>query len=64
MLAFVSMSTFNRHNYVEIRKNSGEATLTITLLSFWSEVYSKGKEVTPFGSNFFLFRVDPFSERD
>ena len=43
----------------------GEVTpVKIILPPFWSGLYSKRKEFAPFGSKFFSFRVDPFSERD
>ena len=43
----------------------GEVTrLELLLAPFWKGVFSKRKEIAPFGSKFFPFREDPFSERD
>ena len=37
-------------------------SVKIVLPPFWKRIYSKRKEIAPLGSNFFPFRVDPFSE--
>ena len=47
------------HNFI-IRGN--KATLFSCFATFLKEVYFKRKEFAPYGSKFFPFSVDPFSE--
>ena len=41
---------------------SKRATLLGDFTPFRQEIYCKRKEYAPYGSKFFLFRVDPFSD--